>query len=165
MRAAVITIVAGRHDHLLRQRAALDPNVHHVLVAMGERCRVPGADVIRVANTPQGLPLAQARNAGARRALDAGAELLVFLDVDCIPGPRLLERYRAVGDEPALLCGPVAYLPPASDRPEEGRPHPARPAPYAPTPLHRPLPAPGRLGRKSGAGVYPSAADGSARPA
>ena len=45
MRTAVITIVAGRHEHLVRQRAALDPTVpqRHVVVAMGdgeaERCR------------------------------------------------------------------------------------------------------------------------------
>jgi hypothetical protein len=129
MRTAVITIVAGRHDHLRRQRAALDPAVHHVVVAMGdERCHAPGADVIGVASTPQGLPLAHARNAGARHALQAGAELLVFLDVDCIPGPRLLERYQAVGSAPALLCGPVAYLPPNGSL-DEGRPHPARPVP------------------------------------
>ena len=39
----MITIVAGRHEHLVRQRAALDPAVRHVVVAMGdgeaERCR------------------------------------------------------------------------------------------------------------------------------
>src|SRR3954471_2815158 len=120
MRAAVITIVAGRHDHLVSQRAALDGSEHHVVVAMGEReaehCRrLVGdtSDVIAVETQPEGLPLARARNAGARRALDAGAELLVFLDVDCIPGAALVERYEAAaGSTPALLCGPVAYLPP-----------------------------------------------------
>ena len=118
---AVITIVAGRHEHLVRQRAALDPAVRHVVVGMGdgeaERLRAllgDDADVIGVAGTPRGLPLAQARNAGARQAIAAGAELLVFLDVDCIPGRGLLERYgdaaASVGAD-ALLCGPVAYLP------------------------------------------------------
>ena len=145
MRTAVITIVAGRHDHLLRQRAALDGSAHHVVVAMGEReaehCRrLVGdtSDVIAVETQPQGLPLARARNAGARRALDAGAELLVFLDVDCIPGAALLERYAAAAasSTPALLCGPVAYLPPAppGGYPAAGlhalaTPHPARPVP------------------------------------
>ena len=32
MRTAVITIVAGRHDHLVRQLAALDGPDHHVIV-------------------------------------------------------------------------------------------------------------------------------------
>ena len=103
-----------------------------MVVAMGEReaerCqRLVGetSDVVAVETQPQGLPLARARNAGARRALDAGAELLVFLDVDCIPGAALLERYAAAaGSTPALLCGPVAYLPPA---PPDGYPA-ARPA-------------------------------------
>ena len=71
--------------------------------------------MIGVRGTPDGLPLAQARNAGARHALDAGAELLVFLDVDCIPGAGAAARAtrRPPPAEPALLCGPVAYLPPA----------------------------------------------------
>jgi GT2 family glycosyltransferase len=143
VRTAVITIVAGRYEHLVRQRAAFAPGTHHVVVAMGDgeeaRCRAllcDAADVIGVDGTPQGLPLARARNAGARHALAAGAELLVFLDVDCIPGPRLLSRYAAAAGEGALLCGPVAYLPPA---PPGGYPdtgldaladaHPARPVP------------------------------------
>ncbi len=143
MGAAVITIVAGRHDHLMRQRASLDPAVPQVVVAMGEgeaaRCRSllgPGADVIGVASTVHGLPLARARNAGARHALDVGADLLVFLDVDCIPGPGLLPRYRAAATDGALLCGPVAYLgpPPPGGYPTTGldalaRAHPARPVP------------------------------------
>ena len=85
-----------------------------------------GADVIGVASSPRGLPLARARNTGARHALAAGAELLVFLDVDCIPGPNLLARYQAAASQEALLCGPVAYLPP---QPGPARPHPARPVP------------------------------------
>jgi GT2 family glycosyltransferase len=144
MRAAVITIVAGRHEHLVRQRAALDGSEHHVVVAMGEHeaehCRQlvgDTSDVIAVETQPEGLPLARARNAGARRALDAGAELLVFLDVDCIPGAALVERYEAAAaSTPALLCGPVAYLPPPppAGYPTTGlhslaTPHPARPVP------------------------------------
>jgi len=144
MRTAVITIVSGRHEHLVRQRGALGGREHHVVVAMGaregERCRrLVGdtSDVIAIETHPDGLPLARARNAGARHALDAGAELLVFLDVDCIPGEALVARYEAAArGAPALLCGPVAYLPPA---PAGGypaaalqslaTPHPARPVP------------------------------------
>ena len=84
------------------------------------------------------MPVARARNAGAEHALEAGAELLVFLDVDCLPGDGLLGRYRDAAGRagPALLCGPVAYLPPAppGGYPATGLhaladPHPARPAP------------------------------------
>ena len=149
MRVAVITIVSGRHGHLAAQSAALSRSRtdrrHHVVVAMGAgepaACRIAcgaASDVIAVAHPPAGLPLARARNTGAQHALDHGAQLLVFLDVDCIPSDRLLRRYiqAAQAVEPALLCGPVGYLPPA---PPEGYPtsglaalaraHPARPVP------------------------------------
>ena len=112
----MITIAAGRDEHLERQRAGLraGPPHDHVVVAM---------------ETGGPLPLARARNEGAARAEEA--ELLVFLDVDCIPGPALLDRYaaaaRALPD--ALLCGPVAYLPPGEYGFAAGVPHPARPAP------------------------------------
>jgi hypothetical protein len=62
------------------------------------------------------LPIAAARNTGARAALHRGAELLVVLDVDCIPSPGLVTRYPAAAASPrhrsALLCGPVTYLAP-----------------------------------------------------
>jgi GT2 family glycosyltransferase len=99
----------------------------------------PSPDVIALPCGPGPLPLARARNAGAQRALRAGADLLIFLDVDCVPGPRLVQRYLQIAaDEPGrtVLCGPVAYLPPPPpagyqlrDLAELGRPHPARPVP------------------------------------
>ncbi len=92
------------------------------------------------------LPLAHARNAGARAAMQAGADRLVFLDVDCIPAPGTLERYAAVLDAaerdpaspgPVVACGTVAYLPqvphPRAYRTDSlaelADPHPARPVP------------------------------------
>ena len=132
MTVAVVTIVAGRHEHLARQRVALPSATVHVVVAMrtceAAALRRTGADVVTLAPPEDPLPLARARNTGAARAIELGAQLLVFLDVDCIPGPRLLERYGAAaaaapGD---LLCGPVAYLPPGEG---PARPHPARPIP------------------------------------
>jgi hypothetical protein len=142
VRTAVITPVAGRHDHLARQRAALRGAGQHVVVAMGEgeaeRCGGSGDVLLEVPREPDGLPLARARNVGARRALECGADLLVFLDVDCLPGPGLLRRYREVAEagEDALLCGPVAYLPPTppggyelSALPTLASAHPARPVP------------------------------------
>ena len=121
MRTTVITIASGRHGHLARQRRALAPTDSHVVVAMGRgeapRCRsVCGArsDVLAIEPAAGGLPLAAARNAGAARALHGGAELLVFLDVDCIPGDTLTARYRAAAraQPGSLLCGPVGHLPP-----------------------------------------------------
>ncbi|WP_228431107.1 glycosyltransferase family 2 protein [Baekduia soli] len=144
----MITIAAGRERHLARQRASLGSFCapgRYVVVAMGDGatacCRQacgPEADVIAVDVGLQGLPLAHARNAGALHAIARGAELLVFLDVDCLPGPRLLERYQtaAASAPTSLLCGPVACLPPPGregyrdeDLEELARPHPARPVP------------------------------------
>jgi GT2 family glycosyltransferase len=151
VRIAVITPVAGRHEHLRMQRRGLLrstlPVDSHVVVSMGDgeaadaaAAQVrPPADVVRVDVPDARLPLARARNAGARRAIEFGADLLVFLDVDCIPAPGMVARYADCAAEdrtPRLLCGPVAYLPPP---PPDGYrldelggladPHPARPSP------------------------------------
>lgn len=131
-RVAVLTIVAGRHDHLRGQVAGLArshrPPDLHVVVSMGDdditAGRVEGlagawpTEIVPVEVDDLGLPLARARNAAAARAEELGADLLVFLDVDCIPGPDLLGTYatHALGPQrppsPAIWCGDVAYLPP-----------------------------------------------------
>lgn len=147
---ALITIAHGRHDHLLRQYDAVAASLlrpdHLVVVAMddpaiaglafsGERPRI-----VPVPTGAHGLPLAAARNAGARAALDAGADVLVFLDVDCLPAPGLIGAYADAARSPQwrdrLLSGPVAYLPPAPPAGYDlatlgtlAQPHPARPAP------------------------------------
>ncbi len=148
-RSAVVTIAHGRHDHLRAQQrglsdAGLRPE-HYVVVAMGDEilhrwrpavgvrpevvpCTVPAA----------GLPLAAARNAGAEVALASGVEVLIFLDVDCLPGDGLVAAYveAATARPDVVWSGPVTYLPPPPttgydlDRlPEMDSPHPARPAP------------------------------------
>jgi GT2 family glycosyltransferase len=79
----------------------------------------------------------EGRNAAASAAIEAGADLLVFLDADCLAGARLLDRYEAAAAAApeALLGGPVTYLPrgaaPEDVRELEAltRPHPARPIP------------------------------------
>lgn len=146
---AVITIVSGRHRHLRRQLEAFAHSTRrrdlHFVVAMDDPDITSVTDghpveVIRFANDdPDTLQLADARNAGATAAMTAGASLLVFLDVDCIPGPDMLERYlrscTATPDLKVLYCGPVTYLPcdqPTFDARELARftdPHPARPSP------------------------------------
>jgi N-acetylglucosaminyl-diphospho-decaprenol L-rhamnosyltransferase len=158
---ALLTIVAGRHDHLRGQllglAASSEAPAWHVVASMGDDGigsvldAVPAAPGTRrvLVDVPQEtdgeLPLARARNAAATAALARGADLLVFLDVDCVPSPGLLAGYaRAAGDPavraapgPVLLCGAVSYLPPevriASAADLAGlttaAPHPARPAP------------------------------------
>jgi GT2 family glycosyltransferase len=150
-RVAVVTIAHGRHEHLRHQRrgllrSTLSPS-HHVLVAMDDpalaQAPPPGSSptvVRQISRTTDGLPLAAARNLGARTAVDLGAELLVFLDVDCIPSPGCVAAYATAAERSdsrdRLLCGPVAYLPPGPpggpdlDRLHElATPHPARPSP------------------------------------
>ncbi len=146
MRVAVVTVVHGRHDHLRGQLAGLAvqtrPADLHVVVAMGDDgIRAVVGDRARVVDLPAAgrLPLAAARNAGAAAARADGADLLVFLDVDCVPAPTLVERYAAVAQDGVLDSGPVSYLPPP---PAGGYdltdpaglatladPHPARPVP------------------------------------
>jgi GT2 family glycosyltransferase len=92
------------------------------------------------------LPLAAARNAGARAAAEQGSTTLVFLDVDCIPSEKLVARYAEVltpsrrgaaeWERPIVACGEVLYLDAAPagtdyrdcDLSALARAHPARPA-------------------------------------
>lgn len=131
---AVITIAHGRHDHLRGQIAGLASGSRvpdlHVVAAMDDPEIAPlvtdawghGAArpvVVDVSPDPRGLPLAEARNRGASEATAAGADQLIFLDVDCIPGPQTVAAYtQQLADPPrtrpapAVLGGDVAYLPP-----------------------------------------------------
>jgi len=154
MTVAVVTIVSGRHDHLRNQQRGLRigsrlPDLY-VVVAMDDTAALqlsrtgPLAGtktkvlVSSVAADGGGLPLAAARNAGAAAALNAGADTLIFLDVDCVPSPRLVAAYAeaVAGDQAAeLVCGVVRYLDADSDIADVyvgapvGNPHPARPTP------------------------------------
>lgn len=145
---AVVTIAHGRHEHLRAQHASLArgdrvPD-HYVVVAMDDPGVAPGtvdgltSSVRPLDADPRGLPLAAARNLGAESAIRAGAETLVFLDVDCLAGPGLVSTYAAaVADRPdAVWSGPVTYLsepPPGGYRLEHldalDAPHPGRPDP------------------------------------
>jgi GT2 family glycosyltransferase len=152
VKTAVVTPVHGRHEHLSRQQDALagllDPSDLRVVVAMDDPAIAPllvdsaasvDAILVDLERGAAGLPIAAARNAGAAAALDRGADLLVFLDVDCLPAPQLVRRYVAAAADPAaarsLLCGPVAYLPPPPPggydlaRLADAPVHGARPAP------------------------------------
>ena len=148
----VVTTVRGRHRHLEHQQRSLARGSRRpdsvVVVTMGD----DGAGAVvrdselagrcSVVELPGGgdrLPLAGARNLGAATAFEAGASLVVFLDVDCLASHRLLESYEraATRRRSQLLCGPVAYLPPlpagatayAAEELAVAEPHPVRPAP------------------------------------
>lgn len=125
-RVAVVTVVHGRHRHLwLQQRSLAEgavPPDDHVVVAMDDPRAAwwpaPGRrpHVVHLPRTDERLPLAAARNLGARTAIERGADLLLFLDVDCIASPGLVLAYEEASRRPltedAVLCGPVSYLPP-----------------------------------------------------
>jgi N-acetylglucosaminyl-diphospho-decaprenol L-rhamnosyltransferase len=138
----VVTLTSTpRLAHSRNQIAALRRlgDVGIVVVWVGDDAP-PALDadsVLHVAPGPHGLRLAAARNAGADLAVSAGAELIVFLDADCVPGPELLDRYTAAAQlhPTAILCGPVTYLEPGVDVADAAtlvaatRPHAARPSP------------------------------------
>ncbi len=150
-RVAVVTIVRGRHAHLAGQVRGLraqrrGPDVY-VVVAIDDsgahdvarRLSPAEWDLRRPGTSLRDgrMPLSAARNLGASTAIGAGAEHLVFLDVDCVPDPGLVARYAEVltgapGGRPEVLCGDVAYEqpqpPPGSGPGRRPRHHPARPA-------------------------------------
>ena len=158
-RSALVTIAAGRHDHLRRQIEGVDAldlrPALHVIVSMGDaelprvvaECRPRCETRVVPLDAGPSLPLAAARNLGAEVARAAGADLLILLDVDCIPHPRLtidyadaLRTLQETGHrEPVVVCGQIWYLPelppgqaPTPDRWEElGTEHPVRVSPPA----------------------------------
>jgi len=119
---AVVSLCSTpRLAHLRHQLAALagHRDVRRIVVWVGDDAP-PELDAEMVVGVPpgaDGLRLGAARNAGASAAVDAGAQLLIFLDADCVPGPDLVARYRAASEShpDAVLCGPVTYLAPGVD--------------------------------------------------
>lgn len=126
MRVGVGVVQRGRTRHLALQSAGLAEQT----VAPDERVVVsldpepvgapePGVRVVSMP-VPDGapLPLAAARNAAV--AALAGVDLVILLDVDCVPAPELVARYAtAAAGRGALLAGPVGHLPagvPRGDR-------------------------------------------------
>jgi N-acetylglucosaminyl-diphospho-decaprenol L-rhamnosyltransferase len=138
----VVTLTSTpRLDHSRNQIRALRAlgNVDIVVVWVGDDSppEIDANSLLSVPPGPHGLRLAAARNAGADRAIESGADLIVFLDADCVPGPHLLDLYAAaaVANPSAVLCGPVTYLEPGVDVTDADalaaatHPHAARPAP------------------------------------
>ena len=125
---AVVTLAHGRHTHLANQRRSLaasevTPDLH-VVVAMDDPAiedvlaahPVPGSTttVVPCDRVDGNLPLASARNLGAQVATEAGARVLVFLDVDCVAEPGLVGTY-------ATTVGGASQDSPADDTPPAPR--------------------------------------------
>ncbi|WP_193763290.1 glycosyltransferase family 2 protein [Methylorubrum sp. Q1] len=141
--ASVLTLVRGRADrlrNLMRGLARQTVRPRELVIAWMQPEPAPdlpdpGCPVRHLHVPGEPMPLAAARN---RAAAAVSGDLLVFLDVDCIPGPTLVAAYAdAAASERGLFLGDVLYLPPdaiaggtapdpaALDR--LGRAHPARP--------------------------------------
>ncbi|MEM7566195.1 MAG: galactosyltransferase-related protein [Pseudomonadota bacterium] len=123
MTVSVLTIARCRETHL-----------HNVILGLSRQTRLPDEFVIGVmADAPyadlppapfpirqvlvpgEPIPLAKARNAVARAAK---GEALIFVDVDCIPAPELVEDYAGHLDHfDGVLMGEVLYLPKGAAQP------------------------------------------------
>lgn len=115
-RVSVVTLANGRPDHLVNlveglKRQSLPPVELVVAVMQPEAYDLPEADfpIRQMLIDGTHLPLAAARNAAAKAA---SGELLVFLDMDCVPTPDCLETYaHFAADFDGLQMGEVLYLP------------------------------------------------------
>lgn len=115
---SVITIVKGRREHLGKLIEGLEENKvlpeELVIVHMNEKPGRFQSGKFRISEYSIynliGLPLAGARNFGARHAI---CDFCAFLDVDCIPDRDFVGVYhKNLNASPEnLLVGPVNYLP------------------------------------------------------
>ncbi|GEP12372.1 glycosyltransferase family 2 protein [Methylobacterium gnaphalii] len=137
--ASVLTLVRGRESclhNLMHGLARQSAPPRELVIAWmqaepGPDLPDPGCPVRHLHVPGEPMPLAAARN---RAAEAAAGDLLVFLDVDCIPGDALVAAYaQAAAQGDGLFLGEVLYLPPGAGHRNEadldrlGRAHPARP--------------------------------------
>jgi hypothetical protein len=119
MTISVCTLAKGRARHLENmvlglRRSARPPRELIVAVLQGERYRLPETSfpirqIVLGEQESAQLCLARGRNAAATQA---AGELLLFLDVDCISHPLLLDDYAtAFAHQSGVFMGEVGYLP------------------------------------------------------
>ena len=121
---ALITTVRRQHDELLDQVGGFslgaDVPEFHVVVALADRTVSQGQLPITsdrwttlIAGLPtvrQQLPTARGLALGVEQAVEAGAELLVLVDVTCIPSPRFLAQlHEHIAD--THTTGPTLWAP------------------------------------------------------
>ncbi|TCP98601.1 GT2 family glycosyltransferase [Sphingomonas sp. PP-F2F-A104-K0414] len=117
MSVSVLTLVRGRRAHLANLIAGLNASRRKpdelVIAYMQPAAHIDlpstGFPIREVFVSGDAMPLAAARN---RAAAAASGKQLIFLDVDCVPSPTLVERYVETGSEPGgIRLGEVLYLP------------------------------------------------------
>jgi len=114
-RISILTLVNGRGAALLNLLEGLKLSVLRpdelIVVFMNEPAKelpeMPFPVFDFEINAAGYLPLAAARNLAASMA---SGDLLIFLDVDCIPAPDLIANYLSAGNQSCLLSGQVRYL-------------------------------------------------------
>lgn len=118
MLISIIIIVKNRQRHLANvlrgiQQLSLAAAVETVVIHMNEDARPAPAFFTRrfiskQLQTPDPMPLACARNLGAQLT----GQLLIFLDVDCIPAADLVADYQRAWEQMpgAIAMGAVYYL-------------------------------------------------------
>ena len=116
MKISVCTLAHGREDHLANLVRGLNqsrrPPCELVIAVLQEqRYSLPASSfpIRQIVMGDRGIPLALGRNAAAN---EARSDLLVFLDVDCIPHPTLIDDYGKLAENhDGILMGEVGYLP------------------------------------------------------
>ncbi len=120
MTISICTLAHGRERHLANlvrglACSAVQPDELVIAVMQSEAYMLPKTDfpVRQIMLGTSGIPLATARNSAACAAT---GDLLIFLDVDCIPHPDLIADYQSAAEaECGIMMGEVAYLPSSAD--------------------------------------------------
>ena len=116
MNISVCTLAHGRQEHMWNlvsglAQSRLVPDELIIALMQDQPYNLPHTPfpVRQVGLEKSGIPLAEARNLAAA---EATGNLLIFLDVDCIPHPELVGDYDAAARvQDGLLMGEVGYLP------------------------------------------------------
>ncbi len=126
MRIGFVVLTYNRSDALLALLRALAPQLatSDVLVGADDGARPEEGAALEAGFPPcaapawhvwhpdTGFTASQARNLGAQVAHEAGAEYIVFLDGDCVPGPGFVSAHRALARPGAFVNGSRVLLSP-----------------------------------------------------
>lgn len=127
MRIGFVVLTYNRSDALLALLRALVPQLstEDLLVVADDGSRPEQVQALRagfpacaapawhVWHPDTGFTASKARNLGARIAHDGGADYIVFLDGDCIPGRGFVQAHRALARPGAFVNGSRVLFSPA----------------------------------------------------